>query len=466
MRANALPSRRRPRGLLRQLGAGLALGAAMAVPSWGMSFKEAFDAARQYDAQYRGAGYERESARQGVPLARSSLLPSVAFSASTSDITGTRTFPNSLNQEFKTALDYSSSQTSLQLRVPIFNYEAIARWRVAEAQSDGAEAVYIARGLELVDRLGTAYLQVLLALDSLKLAQAQVVTLKAQLERAQQRFTRGEGTRTEVAQAQGGLSVGEIRVTEAEAQIKFSKRDLQRQIGLDVPPLQELPADFSPGAEVSERLEDWLARAYSQSPTLRAKEQAVTAARMNVHRNAAGHLPRLDLVASAGRSQSDSLSTINQTAVQKTIGVQLSVPIYSGGGVDASVKQAVADRSRAEEDVRAQREAIAIEIQRNYQVMMTGEAKIKAYRVAVDAGEVTLTGVSRALDAGLATTADVVDAQSRLYSAKRDLLQVRYEYLLSRLRLNAQAGTAMTDIVADINSVLSAPPNPTQGAVK
>lgn len=458
--------RRRWCASLRPVALALALGPGLAGASWALTFREAYDAARGYDAQYRAANYERESTQLNLPIARSQLYPQISLSGSTAEVTGKREFPNSLNQEFRTRLDYGSTQTALQLRMPIFNYDSLSRVRIAEAQSEGAESTYLARGLDLVDRLTTAYLQVLLAQEALALAESQTVTLNSQLERGRQRFARGEGTRIEVAQTQSALSVGEARRLEAADQVRVAQRDLKRQIGIEVPPLQQMAPDYVPQSMLPERLEEWLDQAYRNNPTLRAKEQALVAARMNVQRNFAGHLPRLDLVASVGRTSSDSLSTLNQTAVQRSLGVQFNLPLYSGGGVDASVKQALADQGRAEEDIRAQREAIAVELQRQFLAVNNGQTKIAAYRSAVDAQAVVVTGLTRAIDAGLATSTDLLDAQSKLYSASRDWLQVRYEYLLSRVRLNAQAGAAMTDIAADIDGILTASPRLADGSGK
>ena len=134
------------------------------------------------------------------------------------------------------------------------------------------------------------------------------------------------------------------------------------------------------------------------------------------------------------------------------------MPLYSGGGVDASVKQSEADRSRAEEDIRVERENLEIEVQRQYQAVVGGTSRIAAYRKAVDSSELALQGARRSLASGLATGSEVAEAQARHFSARRELAQARFEYLLARLRLMVNSGAPAADVAADLDRALTASP--------
>lgn len=420
-----------------------------------MGFAEAFEAARNFDAQYRAAGFERDAARQSLPIARSYMLPNVSINASSADVSGKRLFNNSLNQEVRVPVDYNSPQASLQIRTPIFNYEALMRTRVAAAQVDSAESGFEVKGLELVDRLGSAYLQVLLSVEAVFLSRAETQSLEGQLARARQRMQGGEGTRTDVAQTEAQLELSRVRLIEAQDQLAVSRRVVRRLTGQDPASLKGLPGDYLPAPVEPATLEAWQDLAERQNPGLRARRQNVDVTRLSIQRARANHLPRLDLVASLNHSQNESLSSLNQTSSTRSIGVQLSVPLYSGGGIEASVQQAVADQSRAEEDLRNERETVQLEIQRQHAAVRNGRVKVEGYVRAAQASEVTLQGVTRALAAGLATHADVLDAQTRLFSARRDVAQARYEYLSARLRLNVFAGVPAAETVADIDRQLT-----------
>lgn len=309
----------------------------------------------------------------------------------------------------------------------------------------------------MTDRLATAYMQALLSNENVSLAETQVKSLVSQKDRAEQRFRRGEGTRIDVAQAVSSLDVARVQLIEAQDSLQVAVRTLQRLTGVTTTELRQPSTDFEPPPIEPQGMQDWLELARRQNPTIQAREQAVVAARMGVDRNMSGHLPRLDLVASVGRSRNESLANLNQSSALKSIGVQLSVPIYSGGGVDASVKQALSDQARVEQEARSDREAIEIEVQRQYQAVVNGSNKLAAYQRVVTSNTVLLEGVTRGADAGMSTFVDVLDAQSKLYQAKRDLAQTRAEYLLARLRLMTQAGVPMADVIQEIDRHLSQP---------
>lgn len=455
-RADTAPRRTRLR--LAFAATALALGALPALPTKAATFAEIVAAARDNDAQYRASSFDLQSAQMAVPVARAALLPQVGLGYSRSDVSGTRSFYNTLNQEVQVQLQYGSPQTSLSMRMPLWNQEARARLDQTQVQADGAAQLYRSRGLELIDRVGSAYLQVLLAIDGQGLARSQVIALQGQLDRAEQRLKRGEGTRTEAALAQAAVDLAKVRVLEADDQLELARRALKRITGKDPQGLNQLAPDFMPGELIPNKLGDWLEMAERNSPTLQARQQALLAARLGVKRQQAGHMPRVDLVASLVRSENETLNNLGQTSVLKSIGVQVNVPLYSGGGVEASVKQALADQARTEEEVRVEREGVQVEVQRNFQIVSTGPEKLEAYRRAVTSSEVAVTGAVRSQAAGLATTSDVLDTQARLYSAQRDLAQARYEYLLGRLRLMALSGMAMDDVASELDRNLPVPP--------
>jgi outer membrane protein, protease secretion system len=422
-----------------------------------MNFAEAVAAARNNDPVYRGSGHELESTRQGVPIARASLLPQVGLSASTAEVHGTRSFYNSLQQEAKVRVEYTSPYASLQLRLPLFNAEAWARLDQAHAIADQAEQLYRARGLDLVDRVGTAYLQVLLSSEALTLAEQERTAAEGQLKRAGERFKRGEGTRSEEALAQSHFDVTRVKVFESQNQLDIAKRALQRLTGRPTAELNRIAPDFVPEEAAVGGLVEWLETAVRNSPMIQAKQQARLAAQMNVKRQSAGHLPRVDLVASIARSENESLSNLGQTSVLKSLGVQVNVPLYAGGGVVAGVRQAVAEQSRAEEEIRNERENVEAEVQRNYLLVSNGAARVLAYRRAAESSQVAYTGAIRSQEAGLGTTADVLDAQVRLFIARRDLAVARYDYLAGRLRLKAHAGVPLDEVTRDIDQLLPVP---------
>jgi protease secretion system outer membrane protein len=448
--------RRLPQGL----GALLLAGAwSMAGAAQVVSFGEAFEAALAHDAQMQAARHERESAQQAVPIARAGLLPSVALNVSQTQVRGVREFPNSQDQQVRQDLDYKAPYRSLQLRMPLFNYEALSRYRQSLAQHDQADELFRVRGNDLLDRLGTAYLQRLLAEENVRLWQAQVAAVEAQRERALRLMERGEATRIEVAETEAALDVARVQLIEAQNEVLLARRALMKITGTDLPGLRDVTPDYEPVMFGPGDLASWQALAAERNPVLRARERAVEAARLAIHRAQSGHLPKLDLVASATMSRNESLSTLSQESRLHSVGLQLSVPLYSGGGVSATVRQAAADRARFEAELEAERQAVALEIQKYFQAVVNGAAKVEAYRKALVSSQVALEGMQKSMTAGYRTNADVLDAQSKVYTARRDLARARYDYLVARMRLQLQAGATLDEIVADIDAQLARVPH-------
>lgn len=434
--------------------AGLCLGAG----AQAMSFSEALDAARAYDPAYRAASYEYEAARTGVPIARASLLPSVALTAGEANVTGSRRFPNFQNQEVRIPLDYNAPQAALQMRMPLFNYEAISGFRQAQAQSEVAESVFRTQGIELIERLATAYMQSLLAEEGRRLVEGQIAGYKVQLQQAEQRLQRGEGTRVQLSQARAILDVANTRLLEALDQVELARIRLERLTGLTGGSAQGLPEVIVNEPLFPSRLTDWLEMAVRQSPTLQTRERNREVARQAMNRQQAGHLPRLDLVASLSRNENDASNTVGQSTVMRSIGVQLTVPLFNGGGVEASVRQAAARRSQVDEELRTERDSLDIEVQRHFQATVNGEKKVAAYVKALESTELAARGARRALEAGLGTAGDVSDTESARFNAARDLAQARVDVLLSRARLMMRAGLPPSEVAAEVDRFLGIAP--------
>jgi protease secretion system outer membrane protein len=438
----------------------LAVSAMLAAPpahAQSGAFSAAFDAALANDAEYRASRFELQVREQNVPIARASLLPSLNASYAESRVRGERESLNSLGQEFQQQLDYRNPVGALQFRQPLLNMEAIYRYQSARSQVDGARLVFVARGLELLERLGGAYVQRLFSEEVVALAQAQVDAFAAQALSAERRFTAGEGTRTDIAEAAASLAFGRAQLVEATDQRDIAARSLARITGLQSAPLRGLAEDTRAQPLPYNGIGEWVDLAFAQNPNIQARRHLVEAAGYDVNRNRAGHLPRVDLVANAVNSQSESISTLNQQVRQYSAGVQVSVPIFSGGGVDAGVTQALAEVSRVEAQLEAELRQLDVDIRRQYQVTQTGAAKVAALADALAASAVALEGAQRGLVAGVRTTVDVLDATRRLFLVRRDLVQARYEVLLARLRLQALAGLPLADVVQDIDRHLTAP---------
>jgi protease secretion system outer membrane protein len=137
--------------------------------------------------------------------------------------------------------------------------------------------------------------------------------------------------------------------------------------------------------------------------------------------------------------------------------VQLNIPLFAGGRVNALTGQAVANRERAQAELDAAVNEVLIEVRRQFMAVETGGSKIAAYEKAVDASAVAVEGTMRGMKAGIRTNTDVLDAERVMFVARRDLAQARYEYLANVLQLKAAAGVLSEKDVAEIATLLLPP---------
>ncbi|TXH83193.1 MAG: hypothetical protein E6Q80_13920 [Thauera aminoaromatica] len=416
------------------------------------AFAAAFEAARANDAAYRAARHELEAGEELVPIARAGLLPMVTASYSESRVRGKRDFPTSPTQD----LDYRNPVASLQLRAPLFNLEAHSRHAAAQAQTEGARARFAAGGRDLLDRLGLAYVQRLFAEETLALARVQVDALETQTQIARRRQDAGEGTRTELADAAASLASARAELIAAEDQRALAQRGLARVTGEEKLAMQSLPTDALPLLPAERSLQEWNALARANNPSLTARAREIDALQHEIRRNRAGHYPRVDLVASALDAENESISTLDQHTRQYSVGVQVNIPIYAGGGVDASVRRAAAELARAQAQLDDDTERLQLDIERQFRTMESGRARLAALDDAVAASALALQGARRGQSAGVFSSAEVLDALRRHHSARRDAAQARHELLIARIRLQALAGIAEEEIVADVDRLLTA----------
>ncbi len=164
----------------------------------------------------------------------------------------------------------------------------------------------------------------------------------------------------------------------------------------------------------------------------------------------------MDAVAALQRLQNDSVNTLGSDIYQRSLGVQVTVPIYSGGYVTATTDQAAANLRRAEADLDSELNTQRLEVRRQFLAVQNGAAKLESYAKAVRSSEVALEATRRGFQAGIRTGLDVLDAQRQLYVSRREQAQSRYQYLLSVLLLHVSAGAPPEDVIAALNTALIA----------
>lgn len=421
-----------------------------------MGLVQAYEAALMNDPTYRAAVSENVAGKEYKNIGRAGLLPTVQYVYGTSKNKAEITTPstNFLGQPTggftESNYDYTSLTNSLSLRQVLFSLDATARYRQGIAQTNYSDAIFSARSKDLIIRLVTSYADVKFSEDQVDLFRAQRDAYAEQKRINERMFEKGEGTKTDMLETQAKLDVAEAQVIEAQDNLLNSRNTFAAIVGSDVAQLDGLRAEFNVMPTPQSSFDEWMAIAMENNPEIAAAKYSVEAAELEISKSKAGHTPRLDLNVGYNRGLSDSITTRTQDQTIKSIGVQLVIPIYSGGSVTAISNQAIANRDKAKADLDATRNRISIELRKQFNAVQTSLTKIAALQKSVSSASLLLEATRQSVKGGVRINLDVLSAEQQLVAAKRDLAQAKYNYLISFLKLRVAAGNITVD---DIQTV-------------
>ena len=428
------------------------LGAAVILAcsaSQGMNLLQAYQAAVDQDASIRASRAALDSGRERLPQARSQLLPSVSASVGRNNNNLATTAPNLLGSLRDT---YFSFNKTVALRQPIFNLQRVYQYQQSQDQVAESEATYDKDLQSLSVRVGGAYLEALLSAEQLRLVRAQKAQYTAMVDAARKSFAAGTGTRTDIDDAQARLDMAIASELEAMQNEDYTRRQLEILVNQSVTSIDQLNVNgLRALPSVSTTLAEWIDEAMRNSPEIKALEARLEASDMEIAKAKAAHAPTLDGVLQWSDSGSENITRINARYENKVMGVQLNVPLFQGGYVNSVVRQAVAEKTRTQEGLEALRRDLNLRVHKEYRGVTEGLLRMKALEQAVRSAELLLDSTLKSQRAGVRTRLDVLNAEQQLATATRDLVQSRYLYLMSRLRLNSLVGKEALATITELN---------------
>ena len=422
---------------------------------WSMDLLQAYETAKINDATILASRAAADAGRERLPQARSQLLPNVSASLSGNKNQLHNVSLNILDQEQTSDTGYPSRNETVSVRQPLFRTYQMAQYRQAQAQVDDAEASLAQDEQDLVVRVSGAYFEAMLTNDQLALVLAQRAAYTTQLAAASQSLAAGAGTRTDVDEAQARLDMTMANEIEARQNIDYTLRQLQILVNQPIDALAKLNlSKFELLEPQPIQIESWTERAEQNNRHLQSLKAQVEASRQEVDKAQSGHYPTLDAVAQWTRSQSENVTNLQSRYVNKAFGLQLNVPLFAGGYVNSSVRQALAGLERASQLLEAGRRDLGLRVHKEFRGVTENIAKIRALEQALRSADQLVLSSKKSLQGGSRTVVDVMNAEQQRMVVLRDLAQTRYLYLMSRIRLLALVGGADEQAVAAINSLL------------
>lgn len=346
---------------------------------------------------------------------------------------------------------------SLNVTQPLFRRDNFVQYQQSKLVVSQADRQLVLDKQNLMQRVTQAYFDVLLAQDSIALINAQKSAISRQLEQAKANFEVGTSTITDVNEAQARFDLTIAEEIAAINQLEIKKRALQAIIGKMPQSLATVREDLSPQLPQPNDMQAWVDLAEQNSLALAIQQHNFQIATREVERTRAGHLPTLDAIARYSDNRNNgSASGFASDLEDLTVGLQLAIPIYQGGAVSSRVREAAANLQKAQEDMEVVRRKAELDTRQAYLDVSSGVAQVKAYEQALVSNQSQLDSTTLGYEVGVRTSVDVLNAQQQFYTAKRDLLQARYNYLISFVRLKFASGLLTEADLVNINQHLIA----------
>jgi outer membrane protein len=336
---------------------------------------------------------------------------------------------------------------------PLYRYANQVAYSQAVQQVEQADYTLALARQDLILRVAIAYFDVLLAEFNVDVTDSQKAAVSEQLAQAKRNFEVGVATITDTNEAQAKYDSIVAQEILTRNDLENKRTALRAIIGRFPRDLKRLGAGFEPMPPTPNTLDDWVDRALTENLSVKIARYNADIATLEIERQRAGHLPTLDLVASANAlAGSGSVNTdrFNDTR-QAQIGVALNVPLYQGGFVDSKVREALALQENARQNLEVARRNALFTAQTGFTGVNSAVASVKALEQALVSAQTAYESNRTGQEVGVRTNLDVLNTQQNVFQTRRDLAQAYFNYLLGMLRLKSAVGSLDERDLEDIN---------------
>lgn len=450
------------------------------------SLLEVYQRALQSDPRIFEAEARRLAALEAEPQARGVLFPQIQFDGSFTERNSAGSGVQNTAIEdpntgeltivpfpFQQETEAETTQWQFSLRQTLFRWDQIVGLRRADKIVARAEADREAAQQDLIVRVTQSYFDVLAAEDRLAARMANRRAIARQLEQAKQRFEVGLIAITDVQESQARYDSAIADEIAAKRVLATAEQFLREITGEYVEDL-EAPSDELPlSTPEPNNQQEWVDLALGQNLALVSSRIDEQLARDEIAVRRTGHYPTLDLVASTGnqdtKSDQDTFNGLgplpaNSDFDSDSIGIQLNVPLFSGGGVSSRVREAVYLHRAAREVLHRVTRETERQTVDAYLGVLAEMSRVSALARAVESNQTALQATQAGYDVGTRTIVEVLNAQFQLYQAITNYFQSRYDYILNVMRLKQAAGTLEVQDLEQLEAFLEDRPTPAERA--
>tara|TARA_Y100001956_G_scaffold82895_1_gene106560 strand:- start:6254 stop:7564 length:1311 start_codon:yes stop_codon:yes gene_type:complete len=420
-----------------------ALGS-MSTNAFADTLADIYNQAKENDPTLLSAAAQRDAAFEAVTSSRATLLPQITLTAG-----------YNINRSDLDPRDSDKLTAGINFSQELYKRSSWLTLDVSEKTARQADASYAAVQQALILRVAQAYFDVLRAQDNLEFVQAEKAAVGRQLEQTKQRFEVGLSAITDVHDAQAQYDAVLADEVLAENSLINSYEGLREITGQEHSNLDVLDTKRFSASRNSTPINQMIEEAQQKNLSLLSARIAQDVAKDQISLASSGHLPSLTLDGgyNYGDERNDNASYVGDNS-DFNVGINLAVPLYTGGNISSQTKQAEYSYVAASQDLEAQYRSVVKDVRAFNNNISASIGALRAYEQTVVSAESALEATEAGFDVGTRTIVDVLDSTRRLYDANKNLSNARYDYILSELQLRQAVGTLSEQDIMDINAGL------------
>ena len=386
--------------------------------------------------------YAVEQARAQQDQALAKLLPNVSISGfySFNNYNANATANGFQPLGGSSTVSYAGFRGVLQITQALFDLPSYLRLESAKKVTKQSEQQALAQRMQLAYNLVDQYLAVLEGVDTIAQLQAEQAATEGQAKRLHAMLERQMAKVTDVYEVDAYAQSLQTSLIEASHQKAIAAEKLRELSGVLVQDPDPLLQDTFP--EMKRSADEWVQESLSANPTLLSLQYAAEGAQQMIGSAVAGHLPTASLSASEMYANTgyNNLQYPNDYNVG-SVYLNVNIPIYAGGGVDAGAREAVGKYHMSREKIEEVHRNIEKETRTAWLNAVSGRLRIDSTHQESKFREKAKIAQERSYELGAATIIDVLDAHRRLLKANTDYSKARYDFIRSLIRLRLNAGS-------------------------
>jgi outer membrane protein len=418
---------------------------------------QVYQQAKGYDAQFKALESDYLAILERKPQALAALKPQVSISGSVTQSRQRTAYDASLLDPEDVASG-SSANYSLGLSKSLYNKALNSQVKQADSVIAQASAGLEAEREGLILRVAEAYFNFLLAQDNLEFARTEKEAISRQLEQTRAYFEAGRSAITDVKEAESRYDLAVAQEINAVNQLDLGREQLRVLTGGFYQTLNAPAANLPLAMPSPADIEQWVKTAKANNKQLIASQHAIQSAQTGIDIQRAAKQPVVDLVARQTGSNSESKAALDPQNYGASVGVQLSMPLYTGGGISSRIREAQHNFRQAQQQFDFQSRTTEQQARNAFLTVQSSISQVKANQRALASAETAAEATQAGFEVGTRTAVDVLTSLRNVFSARRDYAQTRYTYLLNTLRLRQAAGTLTDQDIATMNTFMTSTP--------